>query len=356
MRKSTLQSVVIGSFVILLIIAGTSTVLTRLTTVTSNFLLEAKDIELDRQNRQLAKVKTELSSAQNEIETKKAELAKATESLNAKLKELDTAQKKIKSQESQIAANSTELSKLRNRPPLFSFKVDATKLVNSETKKEEIKQVVTDAYDVIADVYGVPYLLHSVTINLVDSLSNPNAGAETEISNGPNGLSLTIRLTDFDRNSFNDVNGVIHELIHTFHGLAILNPIAYEEGITVAAADAVMEKLIASGKTPSFKPLYVRMSKEEYASTSLFLPQNDAQFYASADVGQYYQIAGYGWLQLYRSDTAFFRRFNEKIYNHKKNGTEITQQLVLDTVRQVISSAGGMSISDWLATRAFVLK
>lgn len=331
------------------VIVGFSSYTTaRLATITTNYLLESKDAQIGLEQAKIKRFNQELASAKKELET-------ATHELSTKLKELSDAQKKIKSQEAQISANANELSRLRSRPPLFSFKVDATSLTDSATKQKNIQEIVTTAYDVVSDLYGLPYLLHSVTINLVDSLSNPNAGAETEIKNGPDGLSLTIRLTDFDRNSFNDVNGVIHEIIHTFHGLAVLSPVAYEEGITVAATDIVMEKLIARGKIPSFSPLYIRISASEYANSSLRIPSSDTAFYSSADASEFYQLEGYGWRELYRSNSNFFRDFNEKIYTKKRSGIEITDSLVRATIAEVVTKVSGQSVNEWLNTKAFTL-
>ena len=44
----------------------------------------------------------------------------------------------------------------------------------------------------------------------------------------------------FDENSFEDVNTIIHEIMHGFHGVAVFESSAFEEGMTVAATDAVM--------------------------------------------------------------------------------------------------------------------
>ncbi len=323
--------------------------------------IAARDTEISTLEGQTDKLEEKLTSAQAELDAKlaeldakKAEVDKATADLAVQTKALTDAQKKIKDQQSQISANSSELSKLRNRPPLFSFSVESSTLVNAEQKKEDVKALVTAAYDEIAAVYSYPYLLHSVTIAFVDTFSNPNAAAEIVISNGADGLALTIKLKDFDKNSFNDVNSVIHELIHSFHGLAILDPIAYEEGITVAAADAVMARLISQGAIPSFSPLYVRISSSQYASGPS-LPRSGSSFY-SASAADYYQIAGYGWSQIYKADSGFFKRFNEAIYTHKRDGEEITEDLVKQVLLETMpATVAGVSKEAWLDTKAFAL-
>jgi hypothetical protein len=291
----------------------------------------------------------ELKQKDQELEARKVELDKATKELTEKLKEL-------KSAKSQLSSNAAELSKLRNRPPLFTFNVESSSIANIDQKKQDIQQVVTDAYSVIEEVYGLPYLLHSVTISFVESFSNPQAAAEIVITNGSDGLSLTIKIKDFDKNDFNDVNGIIHEIIHSFHGIAVLDTVAYEEGITVAATDAVMERLISQGKIPAFKPLYIRISAATYAN-SPSMPSDTNAFYTSDNTGDYYQVAGYGWYQLYKANSNFFKTFNEKVYTEKRSGKDLSPEVVKTAIRESgTGSVQGKSINDWLETKAFALK
>lgn len=323
---------------------------------TEKFRAESIESQKDKLERQLKEKETELQAKLAELDAKKAELEKTNQEITAKIAELDAAKKKITDQQSQLSANSTELSKLRNRPPLFTFTVESSQVADIDQKKEDVKQLVTNAYDVIEDVYSQAYLLHSVTIAFVESFSNPNAAAEIVISNGSDGLSLTIRIKDFNKNDFNDVSAIIHEIIHSFHGLAILDPVGYEEGITVAATDAVMTKLIAQGKIPAFQPLYIRISSGDYASGPS-LPRSANSFYTSSQTATYYQMAGYGWYQLYKADTNFFKTFNEKIYSLKRDGNEITETVVKQAIKDSISaSIQGKNVSEWLETKAFALQ
>lgn len=318
-------------------------------------LVDAALIRNQQLQQKTLKIEADLKETQAAFDAKKAELDAISADLTKKAEELASAQKKIKSQESQLSANAAELSRLRDRPPLFSFRVDSSTVTNVEQKKEDVKQLVTDAYDVITEIYSKPYLLSSVTISFVESFSNENAAAEISIANTSKGIELTIRIKDFDKNSFNDVNSIIHEVIHSFHGIAVLDPVAYEEGIVVAATDVVMEKLRTQGKILNFSRLYIRINGSEYANTSLTLPSSG--FYDSSDTSMYYQIAGYGWYQIYKADSKFFVNFNEKLYEKKRNGEEITQELVKQTIKEAYSgSVSGQSIDAWLQTKAFALR
>lgn len=292
--------------------------------------LTAKDKELSDKVTQLAQKQNELNDLSKQLTDKKTEL-------DQKTKQLSDAQKQIDNQKSQIDANAAELSKLRNRPPLFSFQVKSNSLSEAEAKKEAVKQIVSGAYDTIESVYGKPYLLHSVTITFVDNFTNDKASGEILITNSDKGLDLDIHLKDFDKNDFNDVNTVIHEVIHSFHGLAVLEPTGFEEGITVATTDIVMQKMIAAGTIPRFSPLYIRLSESEFNNyqNSLSIPANQSAFYGSNDVAKYYQVLGKAWYQLYQNDSSFFKNFNEKIYAKKNEGKDITKQLVLDTIKEV---------------------
>lgn len=290
--------------------------------------------DLSSKDKELAKRQDELNTLAKQLEEKKKEL-------ESKQSELTVAQKRIDDQKSQLDANSTELVKLRNRPPLFSFQVKSTAIANVEAKKEAVKQVVTAAYDVIEELYSKAYLLKSVTITFVDKFNNEKASGEIVLTNSDKGLELDIHLKDFDRNSFSDVNTIIHEVMHAFHGLAVFEPTAFEEGIVVAATDAVMAKMIAAGALPKFSPLYIRLSESEWQQkqSSLAIPRDANAFYGSDEVGDYYQVLGKAWYKLYEADSQFFSKFNESIYQKKQAGQEITETLVLDTVRQVAPQA-----------------
>lgn len=304
---------------------------------------------------ELTKKEAEIKAKQAELELKQEELAKAEAERQAKVKELETAQKKIKDQQSQISSTSSELKRLSDRPPLFTFKVESSSLAGIEQKKNDVKDVVTAAYDVIGDIYGKPYLLKAVTISFVDSFTNASAAAEIIFTNGSDGLEVVIRLKDFDKNNFNSVSSVIHEVVHAYHGLAVLDPVVYEEGITVAATDAVMTQLIANGKIPSFKPLYIRLTSGEYAA-AISLPRSATTLYGSSQVAHYYQVAGYGWYQLYKADSNFFKNFNDRLYAYKRDGNELTDSLIKEVIKQAYSgSVQGKSIDQWLETAAFKL-
>ncbi len=290
--------------------------------------------DLTEKDQEITKKVEELAAKQNELNTLSTDL-------ETKAKELTAAQKRIDDQKSQLEANSSELSKLRNRPPLFSFQVKSSSIADAEAKKESVKQIVTDAYDTIESIYGKPYLLHSVTISFVDSFSNDKASGEIIITNSDKGLDYEIKIKDFDRNDFNDVNTIIHEIIHSYHGLSALDPTPFEEGITVAATDVVMKKMIASGKIPRFSPLYIRISDADYMNDmkNLSIPRSYDAFYGSDDVADFYQVLGKSWYRLYEAKGSFFSEFNEKIYAAKNSGQDITERFVLDAIKQVLPSA-----------------
>lgn len=308
----------------------------RLTRENINYQSEVaeKEQELSSKIAELAKKQEELTTLTQQLEAKQKEVT-------AKQKELSDAQKQIDDQKSQLSANATELAKLRTRPPLFSFQNKSSSLQDIETKKESVKQVVTSAYDEIERLYGQAYLLHSVTISFVESFSNDKASGEIVISNSDKGLSLEIRIKDFNRDSFNDVNTIIHEVVHSFHGLAVLDPAPFEEGIAVAVTDAVMANLMAAGSIPKFSSLYIQLSDSEFAAkqASLSIPRNTSSFYGSDNVADYYQVLGKAWHNLYKADNQFFKKFNEKLYAKKANGEQVTEQMVLDTIREVAPNA-----------------
>lgn len=283
----------------------------------------------------------ELAELVENLKKKQTELTNVGEQLKSKQDELVVAQNQIDSQKAQLTANADELAKLRTRPPLFSFQVKSNTLANAEAKKEAVKRLVTAAYDVVEEFYGKAYLLHSVTISFVDSFTNTKASGEIIIINSDKGLDVEIRIKDFDSDNFNDVNTIIHEVIHSFHGLASPESPAFEEGITVAATDAVMAKLRSDDEIADFSQLYLRLSESQFKNfqNTLSIPGDSRAFYGSEQVADFYQVLGQAWYNLYLADNDFFKKFNERIYSVKQAGQGITNQLVLDTVRAVAPGA-----------------
>lgn len=296
--------------------------------------------------------KEERDLAQADIAKKDAALADLDKQLAETTTQLTTLSAKLKTQESQLAANSAELQALRSRPPLFKFESATSRDVS--TAKADVETVVTAAYSVIQSVYGQPYILHQVTIQFVDSLSIPGAVGEIEIENSSEGISITIKLTDFDKNDAEDINTIVHEIIHAFHGLAALDAPVTEEGITVAATDVVMAKLASQGTTSDFGSfVYISDSQAAALNSSLGQPPDDSSFYSlsKTTVQQYYQLAGWSWAQLSKGDTGFYERFNEALYSKVSGGLRPTPSLVRSTISQVKPTINGQATSDWLATQ-----
>lgn len=300
--------------------------------------LDQKIKEIKIKNTELTKITDELKDKESLLEKKEAEVA--------------SLQNQIKNQESQLATNSQELEKLRTRPPLFSFRNQSSQ-TDIENKKNQVRDLVTNAYDAIVEVYGLPYLLHSVTITFVDNFSINGASGEILISNSENGLSVDIRLKDFDVNNFHDVNAVIHEIIHSFHGVGVFETTVYEEGIAVAATDVVLAKLVSQKKLPQFDSLYLTISEDTYNSwnQSLSIPSNHESFYQSNDVTKYYQMAGFAWMKIYENDRNFFKNFNERYYQHVQKGETGNNELVKSIIKEVITVINGQPIETYLANQ-----
>lgn len=299
---------------------------------------------------QAATYKQERDEAQADVAKKDAALADLDKQLADATAQLSTLNTKLKAQESQLAANSTELQSLRNRPPLFKFESATSRDVT--TAKADVETIVTAAYSAIQDIYGQPYILHQVTIQFVDSLSIAGAVGEIEIENSSQGISITIKLTDFDKNDPEDVDTIIHEIIHAFHGLAALNAPVTEEGITVAATDAVMSRLAGQGVIGNFGS-YVTLTAAQATNynATLSTPPDDSSFYSldKTLVQKYYQLAGWSWEQLAASDSGFYERFNEALYTKVSGGVKPTASVVRAIIAQVKPTINGQSTSDWLA-------
>ena len=306
---------------------------------------------------QTARYKQERDDAQASVAQKNEQLANLNAELSEKTKhlteveaQLDATNAKIKSQEAQLAANSTELNQLRGRPPLFSFQTTTARDVSTDVA--DVKTVVSAAYDTIAQVYGSPYILHQITINFVDpgDLDIPGASAQITITNSSQGLTMEVKLPTFDKDSYENVNTIVHEIIHGFHGLAALNAPVMEEGITVAATDAVMSKLYTQGIIP-YNQSFVTLTAAQAAqlNTSLPVPSATSSFYQTANVGTYYNLAGWTWEQLYGADAQFFTKFNEALYAKAVAGVSLTPAVVRDIIAQITSTVNGQTVSAFIA-------
>jgi hypothetical protein len=317
--------------------------------------VEILTADRNQYQQQLTQQKAKAEEMVVQLQALEKQLAEKSDQLNAKEAQLKTTQDQVSRQEAQLSKNASELEQLRKRPPLFSFQ-NQSSLPDYETKQTDVRNLINSAYDYIVELYGKPYLLHSITITFVDSFSIPGSAGEIVLESGPQGLKIDIRLKDFDKNSFQDVNTVLHEIIHGFHGIAVFDTAALEEGITVAATDAVMRRMIADGKLRSFSRLYLAITEEQYSewNRTLTVYRDADVFYRDTNVSKVYQIIGKAWYRFYEEDRTFFKRFNDLYYPQIQRGKPGDDALVLDTIRGTLTSVKGIPINTYLeGQRAF---
>jgi hypothetical protein len=297
--------------------------------------------KIDASSAQLKALQDQLKSTTNELAQKDALLKTQTDQL--------------KNQQDQLSKNAADIAQLRTHPPLFSFQ-NKSSLVDISTKEAAVKELVTNAYNYIQDLYGPPYLLNSIVITFVDSFSITGSSGEIVIENSDKGINVNIHLKDFDPNNFQDVNTVVHEMIHGYHGVAVLETSAMEEGETVAMADAVMERMIADKKIPAFVPLYLSISSTQYDTwnNTLKVAKESSTFYSDPNVSKVYQLIGTAWIRLYREDPTVFKKLNEAYYPKVQKGLVPDDAMIKDALRSIIPSVGGVPIDTYLANnRAF---
>lgn len=310
-------------------------------TLSANKLVN--DALLKKQESEIAAATARLTELEKDLKNKSDQLA-TQQAL------LTQSEDQLKAQKNQLATNAAELESLRLRPPLFSFQ-NKSSLSDINQKEADVKEVITAAYDYIRNLYGQPYLLNSITITFVDSFSIEGSSGEIVIQNSSKGINIDIHLKDFDKNSFQDVNTIIHEIIHGFHGIAVFDSSALEEGMTVAATDAVMSKMIKDGKLPNFEHLYIVLSDEKYNSYNKIykIPADNDAFYSMPDVGKIYQVIGKAWYQLYEQNPDFFFNFNKTYYPSIQNGHKADTALVLDVIRQTVPKVRSTDIQTYLS-------
>ncbi len=336
----------------------------RFTQITSSTSIEANLQRIDALEGEIDGYKQQKAADDKTIAEKSRQLADTTRQLESTKAELESATKQlsslkdqVKNQESQLSSNSAELQRLRSRPPLFNFKNESSLgEATISSQQQEIKDVITNAYDIIKEIYGAPYLLNQVTISFVDNFKITGAAGEILIENSAQGISITIRLKSFSKEKFEDVNTIIHETIHAFHGVAVMDSSALEEGMTVAATDVVMRKMIDQGKLPNYSNLYLIINDAQYASfnQTLTVYKDNEAFYSYPQVSKVYQLVGMAWMKLYKADPTIFYRLNEAYYAQVQKGKSPTDELIRSTLTTLLPTVGGVPISAFFANnRAF---
>jgi hypothetical protein len=292
---------------------------------------------------ELAVQKAQIDETGGKLADLQQQLATANSQLSGKESALSNAQ-------NQLSSNASELQELRSRPALFDFANDSSQ-PDVSVQEAAVKQLVTNAYPYIEAVYGEPYLLDQVTITFVNQYQIAGSAGEILISNGPKGISIDIHLKEFNPDDFQDTNTVIHEMIHAFHGIAVIQTSALEEGETVAATDAVMAKMTAAGKIPNFGHLYLTMTPAQYAqeNATLQIPADNATFYARPDISEIYQVIGEAWQNLYTQDPTIFSQVNAEYYKHVQNGQAATSTLVLQAIKDNVPTVAGEPINQYLS-------
>lgn len=315
-------------------------------------LLESQQ-NTDQSTLKIQKQKIEASTAQ--LKALQDSLKTKTDDLAQKDAQLKDSQNQLKNQQDQLNKNAAEIQDLRTHPPLFSFQ-NQSHLSNIDEKEAAVKDTVTKAYDYIQALYGTPYLLNSIVITFVDQFSIAGSSGEIVIENSSKGINVNIHLKDYNPNDFQDVNTIIHEMIHGFHGVAVLDTSAMEEGMTVAAADAVMQKMIADKKIPTFDPLYLNISGSIYDqwNSSLRVFKDSSGFYGDANVSKVYQLIGTAWMRFYQQDPSFFKKLNDVYYPKVQKGLVPDDAMIKDAIRSIMPSVNGTPIDTYLANnRAF---
>ena len=284
-----------------------------------------------------------LAVQQQQITDTAAKLAALQKQQSTLSSQLGTTTQQLATAQNQLSSNASELQTLRSRPPLFSF-ADQSSLPDVSVKEAAVRSLVSSAYGYIQGVYGQPYLLDSIKITFVKQYDIAGSAGEILISNGPKGISIDIHLKDFNPDDFQDNNTVVHEMIHAFHGVAVFQTSAIEEGETVAATDAVMAKMTADGKLPNFGHLYLQTPDSEYRQldSSLSIRADNVAFYSDPNISRIYQVIGTAWYKMYQEDPQIFSAVNAEYYPHVQNGQTASTALALQAIRDNLKSVSGV--------------
>jgi len=210
----------------------------------------------------------------------------------------------------------------------------------SAATQAELSAFVDAIYPVCVQVYGKPAFSNTVTFVLDDTITDLTGGVYDATANEIRIPSLT------DNTDANHVM-VVRQLLHAFHDDAMFYYEQWEQGFSVAAADAIVSIHNAS-YDPSYGSLYVTNLYELLNAPEL---GHDRIFGTGFDgmITWRLGMAAGAWSKCWVEDPTFFSRFNSAYYARWSADTAAAGNVpVLASIASaVLPSVEGQSFYEW---------
>jgi len=199
---------------------------------------------------------------------------------------------------------------------------------------EQLKSAVGIIYPKIKELYGAPAF--SNTVKILKN-SQTNSGSVYSISTNTIEISIGGNLnTDFNINS-SSFKLLAHEMVHSFHDDYCFFDKNWEEGMTEAVTDILLDKINNTSSQVGYESRY------DFNNT----PQN--KFSANPQFA-YYQ-GGAAWAKIYWENNNFFKLYNQNYYSLMGSISQPDKSIKEKVLFDLISEVEGKPIWDWYATQ-----
>ena len=220
---------------------------------------------------------------------------------------------------------------LENIDAIFTFESPNYPWTADEitTLKNHLRKV----YPVIKEVYGNPFTSNRIKITKDPTISYGG------LASPPDNITLMdVRL-----------NTLTHELIHLFHGQAIIASSAFEEGMTRAVEIIVSRKAYGSSERNfQYSRYYDFYNRPYIGNVGGAIATNTANL-----DGIRYDLAAFAFYKIYVEDNEFFKNFNSLYFEQFRKDPTInsSREKIFQLIARVKKSIESKDAFKWLTSQ-----
>jgi hypothetical protein len=199
----------------------------------------------------------------------------------------------------------------------------------NETDRTLLERFITDALPRIESVYGQPFRSGEVEIVNAGNLQNSQLPETRRFAYGVYDVSNNRILLPLFQNPEGTLQALLLNLVHAFHGSAVFQYDAWEQGFARAVSAIVLRDPIfnnynltdpSANFLYSLLPYYDILNQPPLGNSTFFPPSQtnipiDGQITVAKMLWARIGMSGAAWLKVYIENQSFFRQFNESYYN-----------------------------------------
>ena len=216
----------------------------------------------------------------------------------------------------------------------LTFTYDSPDYPWSEVELAVLRAASQELYPIIKDIYGYPAFNITVNVRKEPSLVFPGDYSPTTNEIVLRGVS--------------QLDVFCHEMIHAFRDDNIIMLSSYEEGMTVAAEVAVLNRLNTLAfwdehHSYPYDVYYEGLNRHVIGSPHGIFDNNSPLLLLD------YQLAGYAWAKVFLENSDFFIGFNKKLYSRSLSDPTIrsTESTLLEIAETIQSTVEGKPFLAW---------